>query len=145
MVLLAVHPLATADAVLNATACLLLVLGLVEIKRGHEAIHKRLMLAAFSVSIVFLGCYLAYHITNPPALFHGKGWIRPIYFAILISHVLLAATVPFLAAATIYFGLKDRRATHRKLAKLTWPIWFYVSVTGVVVYLMLYIVYPPIT
>ena len=129
---------------LNATACLLLVRGLVEIKRGKEASHKRSMLAAFAVSVVFLGCYLTYHLTNPPALFHGQGLIRPIYFVILVSHVLLAATVPFLAGATIYLGLKDRRAAHRKLAKLTWPIWFYVSVTGVVVYLMLYILYPPV-
>jgi uncharacterized membrane protein YozB (DUF420 family) len=137
-----IHPLATIDAVLNATACLLLVLGLVEIKRGREQSHKQLMLAAFAVSVVFLGCYLTYHLTNPPALFHGHGFARPVYFAILISHVVLAATVPFLAGATIYLGLKDRRIAHRKLAKLTWPIWFYVSVTGVVVYLMLYILYP---
>jgi putative membrane protein len=139
-----IHPLATTDAALNATAGLLLVLGLIEIKRGREASHKRLMLAAFAVSIVFLACYLTYHLTNPPALFHGQGLLRPIYFSILISHIVLAATVPFLAGATIYLGLKDRRAAHRRLAKFTWPIWFYVSVTGVVVYFMLYILYPPV-
>ena len=136
-----IHPLATIDAVLNAAACLLLVRGLIEIKRGRELVHKQLMLAAFAVSIVFLGCYLTYHLTNPPAYFQGPSLVRPVYLTILISHVLLAATVPFLAAATIYLGLKDRRIAHRKLAKLTWPIWFYVSVTGVVVYLMLYILY----
>lgn len=129
---------------LNATACLLLVLGLTEIKRGREESHKRLMLAAFAVSVVFLGCYLTYHLTNKPVEFQGHGSVVPVYFAILISHVILAATVPFLAARTIYLGLRDRRAEHRKLAKFTWPIWFYVSVTGVVVYLMLYILYPAV-
>lgn len=139
------HPLATIDAVLNATACLLLVAGLMAIKRGREETHKQLMYAAFAVSIVFLGCYLTYHLTNPPVYFQGTGVVvRPIYFVILISHVLLAATVPFLAGATIYLGLRDRRIAHRKLAKFTWPIWFYVSVTGVVVYLMLYILYPQV-
>jgi uncharacterized membrane protein YozB (DUF420 family) len=139
-----VPPLATTDAALNATAGVLLSLGLVEIKRGREQAHKRLMLSAFAVSIVFLACYLTYHFTNPYVKFEGQGFVRPIYFTILISHVLLATTVPFLAGATIYLGLKDRRAAHRKLAKVTWPIWFYVSVTGVVVYLMLYILYPAV-
>ncbi len=140
-----IPPLATTDAALNATAGVLLTLGLVEIKRGREQAHKRLMLSAFAVSIVFLACYLTYHLTAEPVRFQGQGAIRPIYFTILISHVLLAVTVPFLAGATIYLGLKDRRVAHRKLAKLTWPIWFYVSVTGVVVYWMLYILYPAAT
>ena len=110
-------------------------------RAGSQAVDARRRLRFRSC---FLACYLTYHLTNPLALIQGQGSVRPIYFTILISHVLLAATVPFLAGATIYLGLKDRRAAHRKLAKLTWPIWFYVSVTGVVVYLMLYILYPAV-
>ena len=140
--LAAIPPLATVDAVLNATATVLLVLGFVLIKRGHEQSHKWVMLAAFAVSTAFLICYLTYHLTTNHTAFQGTGSIRPVYFSILISHICLAVTVPVVALATIYLGLKDRRAKHRKLAWWTFPIWLYVSVTGVVVYLMLYHLYP---
>ena len=140
--------LPAADATLNAIAAVLLVIGYVLIKQRRELAHKRVMLAAFAVSTVFLACYLTYHIggrvagrsevrfTEPPP-------IRYVYFSILISHVLLAFTVPVLAIATIWLGLKDRRKAHRRLAWWTFPIWLYVSVTGVVIYLMLYHLYPP--
>jgi uncharacterized membrane protein YozB (DUF420 family) len=137
--------LPTINAVLNASATVLLVLGFVQIKRGQELAHKRTMLAAFAVSIVFLICYLAYHIWPVGAKdtpFTGQGWVRPLYFSILISHVLLAMLVPFLAGITIYWGLKDRRVAHRRIAVWTFPIWLYVSVTGVVIYIMLYHLYP---
>jgi uncharacterized membrane protein YozB (DUF420 family) len=106
------------------------------------------MLAAFAVSTVFLVCYLTYHVGGRLAgrseiCFTEPSPIRYIYFSILISHVLLAFTVPVLAIATIWLGLKDRRAAHRRLAWWTFPIWLYVSVTGVVIYLMLYHLYPP--
>jgi putative membrane protein len=134
--------LATADAVLNATATVLLVAGFVLIKRRREQAHKWAMLAALGVSIAFLTCYLTYHLTHEPAKFAGSGAIRWAYIGILISHIVLAATVPVLAIWTIVLGLKNRRAAHRKLAWWTFPIWLYVSVTGVVVYWMLYHLYP---
>jgi uncharacterized membrane protein YozB (DUF420 family) len=137
----AIHPLATVDAALNATATVLLVLGWVLIKRRAEKAHKWCMISAFVVSSVFLACYLTYHATAEPVHFRGQGISRPIYFAILISHVSLAVTVPVLAGRTLYLGLKDRRIEHRRWALWTMPIWLYVSVTGVVVYVMLYHLY----
>ena len=140
--LLAIHPLATTDAALNATAAILLIVGLALIKQRRERAHKWTMLTAFAVSSVFLGCYLYYHFTTSPVHFAGHGLIQFVYFAILYSHIALALTVPPLAIATIYFGLRDRRAKHRRLARWTYPIWLCVSVTGVIVYVMLYHLFP---
>ncbi|HVA45913.1 MAG TPA: DUF420 domain-containing protein [Pirellulales bacterium] len=136
------------DATLNAIAAMLLVIGYALIKQGRETAHKWTMLAAFGVSTVFLACYLTYHIGGriagrPPVPFTQPPPIKYVYFSILISHVLLAFTVPVLAIRTIWLGLKDRRESHRRLAWWTFPIWLYVSVTGVVIYVMLYHVYPP--
>jgi putative membrane protein len=141
----AIPPLATADAVLNSIAALLLVSGYALIKRGHETVHKWTMLAALGVSSAFLICYLTYHLTAEPTTFGGSGPIRGLYLSILISHVTLAATVPVLAIWTAILGLKDRRRAHRKLAWWTFPIWLYVSITGVIVYLMLYHLYPSVS
>ncbi|HWB11019.1 MAG TPA: DUF420 domain-containing protein [Pirellulales bacterium] len=140
--------LPAADATLNAVAAALLVIGYRLIKQGRELAHKRVMLGAFAVSTVFLACYLTYHIGarlsgRGELHFGGPPPINYVYYAILISHVLLAFTVPVLAIATIWLGLKDRRESHRRLAWWTFPIWLYVSVTGVVIYVMLYHVYPP--
>ncbi len=138
------HPLVHVNALLNATATVLLVLGYIQIKRRREVAHKRTMLAAFGVSVAFLVCYLAYHVWPIGAAetrFPGTGSLRMAYLAILISHILLAMVVPPLAAVTIYLGLRDRRAKHNRLAKLTFPIWLYVSITGVIVYYMLYHLY----
>lgn len=132
------------NASLNGLAAVLLIAGYVLIKRRKERAHKWTMLACFGVSTVFLVCYLTYHIgiggsrefpkTAPSA-------VRYTYLSILVSHAILAAAVPFLAIWTIYLGLRDRRASHRKWAKWTFPIWLYVSVTGVIVYWMLYQLY----
>jgi uncharacterized membrane protein YozB (DUF420 family) len=139
----AIHPLATTNATLNGIAAILLVIGYALIKRHRERAHKWVMLAAFAVSIAFLACYLTYHIIIGGGVkFQGTGPIRPIYFGLLISHVLLAMTVPFLATITIYLGLKNRRRAHRRIARWTYPIWLYVSITGVVIYVMLYHLYP---
>jgi uncharacterized membrane protein YozB (DUF420 family) len=140
--------LPAADATLNAIAAVLLIIGYVLIKRGRELAHKRVMLAAFAVSVVFLACYLTYHIGGrlvgrEEVRFTGPPEIRRIYLGILISHVLLAFTVPVLSIGTIWLGLKDRRAAHRRLAWWTFPIWLYVSVTGVIIYVLLYHVYAP--
>jgi uncharacterized membrane protein YozB (DUF420 family) len=138
-----VPPLASLNAALNALATVLLVAGLVLIKRGHEQAHKWTMLAAFGVSVAFLASYLYYHYHAGSRPFTGTGAIRPVYYAILLSHIVLAAAVPVLAVTTIVLGLRDRRAAHRRWAKWTFPIWLYVSVTGVLVYWMLYHLYAP--
>lgn len=140
-----VHILPHINASLNALATVLLVVGLVLIKQRREQAHKWTMLACFGVSCVFLVCYLTYHYFAGSKRFpeYPGPLVRGVYFTILLTHVVLAAAVPFLAIATIYSGLKDYRRAHLKLAKWTFPIWLYVSVTGVVVYLMLYQLYPP--
>ncbi len=130
--------LADVDATLNALAFVLICCGLVAIKRGNELLHKKLMLTAVGVSAVFLTCYLTYHIGGEPVHFKHEGWIRPCYFVLLISHIVLAIVQVPLILRTVYLGLKDRRVQHKKWAKVTTPIWLYVSVTGVVVYFMLY-------
>jgi putative membrane protein len=130
--------LATVDAALNALAVVLICAGLVAIKRGNVELHKKLMLGAVGVSAAFLVCYLTYHLNAPPVKFTGEGTIRTFYFVLLISHIVLAAVQVPLILRTVYLGLKDRRESHRKWAKVTTPIWLYVSITGVVVYVMLY-------
>lgn len=160
--LLAAHPLVHVNASLNALAIVLLLLGLLFIKQGRVPLHKNTMLAAFAVSVVFLACYLWYHAQVGSVRFTHLGVVRYIYLMILASHVLLAATVPFLAARQIYLGyralgccrgndispetsktLEFYRQKHIRLAKWAYPIWLYVSVTGVVVYVMLYHLWPP--
>ncbi len=135
--------LPTVNAILNGTALVLLVLGYQKIKQGYEVSHKRFMLAAFGVSILFLISYVTYHTLGEERKFGGTGIIRPIYFFILITHVILAAIVPLLASRTLYLGLKGRFDQHRKIARITFPIWIYVSVTGILVYLMLYVIFKP--
>ncbi|MDA1222675.1 MAG: DUF420 domain-containing protein [Planctomycetota bacterium] len=132
------HNLADVNAALNALAFVLIVAGLTAIHRGHETLHKRLMLAATGVSALFLVSYLTYHLTCESVKFTGEGWIRPVYFVVLISHIVLAAVQVPLILMTVWTGLRDGRPKHRRLAKITAPIWLYVSVTGVVVYWMLY-------
>jgi uncharacterized membrane protein YozB (DUF420 family) len=100
------------------------------------------MLSAFAVSVAFLACYLVYHYHVGSVPFQGPSGVRRVYLAILLTHIVLAAVVPVLAIATIYLGLTDRRRRHRQLARWTLPIWLYVSVTGVVIYVMLYHLYP---
>lgn len=132
------------NASLNGLATILLLSGYVAIKRRQVQTHKTLMLSAFATSIVFLACYLVYHwalhsLTGEPGKkFTGVGIIRPIYFTILITHVLLAAAVPVLALMTIYRAWKQNWLAHKRIAVITFPIWVYVSVTGVVIYGMLY-------
>lgn len=142
MSLLAVHPLATLNAVLNSLAALLLVVGWLSIRSGNTKRHRAAMVAAFGVSTVFLVSYLAYHALEGSRPFRGEGVVRPVYYTILISHVLLAAAVPVMAIRMFFLAWKGRWDAHRRLGKLTLPIWLYVSVTGVVIYLMLYHLFP---
>jgi uncharacterized membrane protein YozB (DUF420 family) len=136
------------NASLNALATVLLVVGWWLIRQRREQAHRRVMVTAFAVSTVFLGSYLLYHFgardgASTPFPAYPPAAVRYFYFAILLSHILLAMAVPFLAVASIYLGWTDRRAAHRRLARWTFPIWLYVSVTGVIVYLMLYQLFPP--
>ena len=140
-----VEQLPAVNATLNALAGVLLVLGWLLIKARREQAHKRVMLSAFAVSCVFLACYLVYHYHVGSVRFEGPSPVRTVYLCLLATHVVLAATVPFLAGTTIYLGYADRRLKHRRLARWTLPIWLYVSVTGVIIYVMLYHVYPPAT
>ena len=154
------HPLVHLNAALNSLATVLLIVGFVFIKRGQRVAHARTMLGAFVVSCLFLISYLVYHWSAGSVKFTHPGFVRYVYLAILLTHVLLAITVPFLAIATILFGLlgtgvrgaanlpAETRSRllirHRKLARWTFPIWLYVSVTGVIVYAMLYHLWPPV-
>jgi uncharacterized membrane protein YozB (DUF420 family) len=135
---LAVHPLATTNAVLNSIAAVLLVIGWVAIARGQWRVHRAAMIAAFVVSAIFLVSYLTYHAIAGSVPFQGQGLVRPVYFTILVSHVILAAAVPVLALRMFFLAWRGRWEAHRRLGRITMPVWLYVSVTGVVIYLMLY-------
>src|SRR5437867_2832565 len=131
------------NASLNGLSAVFLAAGFVCIRRKNIIAHRRCMISAFATSTVFLACYLTYHFSvRAVTRFSGQGFIRPIYFTLLISHVLLAMLILPLAIVTLTRGLRERFDLHRKIARWTWPIWMYVSVTGVLVYLMLYQLYP---
>lgn len=142
--LLAVHPLATTNAVLNAISTVLLVVGWIAIRRRNWRAHRAAMVAAFLVSTVFLVCYLAYHWIVGHVPFTGQGPVRMVYFAILISHILLAVVVPVLALRMFFLAFRGRLDAHRRLGRIALPIWLYVSVTGVIIYAMLYHLYPAV-
>lgn len=139
-----VESLPAVNAGLNSVATLLLIGGFVLIRRGQRTAHRNVMLAAFAVSVLFLSTYLLYHFSlqhytgEASRKFSGSGGIRTVYFIILISHILLAAVVPVLAIWAIRLGLKGRFEAHRRIARVTYPVWVYVSVTGVIIYGMLY-------
>jgi protein SCO1/2/putative membrane protein len=126
------------NAVLNATAAVLLVWGYTLIRRKRIAQHRKVMQTAFVVSCLFLVCYLVYHYQVGSVRFPKTGAIKTLYLSILVTHTVLAAAVPVLAIITLRRGLSARYDKHRRIARWTLPIWLYVSVTGVVVYLMLY-------
>lgn len=136
--MIGIQSLPAVNATLNATAAVLLVIAYRFIRNGQIQAHRRTMLAAFSVSVAFLICYLIYH-SQAGVLHYAKtGAIRYLYFSILTTHTILAAAVPVLAIVTLRRGLRADFKRHRRIARWTFPIWLYVSVTGVVVYLMLY-------
>jgi putative membrane protein len=136
--------LAPLNACLNTAATAFLVAGFVFIRKKRVKEHRACMIAALVVSAAFLTSYLTYHYHVGEVRFGGIGWVRPVYFAILIPHVALAGAIVPLAVVTLWFALRSRFVAHRRVARWTWPLWIYVSVTGVLIYFMLYKLYTPI-
>ena len=133
------HDFPALNAGLNGTAAVLLTAGFILIKRKNVTAHRAAMLAAFAVSVAFLACYVAYHLqAGARTPFGGTGAIRAVYFAMLVSHILLAVIIVPLILTTLVFALRGRFDRHRAWARWTYPIWYYVSVTGVLVYFFLY-------
>jgi uncharacterized membrane protein YozB (DUF420 family) len=141
--MLALTDLPAVNAALNATSAVLLASGYRYIRRRRIVAHQRCMIAACVTSTLFLLSYLIYHYNIGSMPFRGQGWVRPVYFTILISHTILAAAIVPLVLVTLYRAWKANFAKHARIAKWTLPIWLYVSVTGVVIYWMLYQLFPP--
>ncbi len=133
---------AALNATLNGTSALLLAGGYAAIRSGKRELHKKLMLSAFAVSCAFLVSYVIYHIRIHQVIhFQGQGWIRPVYFTLLLSHTILAVVIVPLILITLRRAWLERFDKHRQIARWTLPLWFYVSVTGVIVYFMVYQLY----
>jgi uncharacterized membrane protein YozB (DUF420 family) len=136
--MISISDLPAVNAALNATSAILITLGFIFIRRRRVGAHRLCMVSAFITSTLFLISYLTYHSFHGSEPFDGQGWIRTVYFTILLSHTILAAFVVPLALVTLSRALKERFDKHRQVARWTLPIWLYVSVTGVVIYWMLY-------
>jgi uncharacterized membrane protein YozB (DUF420 family) len=130
------------NATLNGTSAVLLLTGRILIAKRRILAHRACMISAMIASALFLCCYLFFHYEAGNVRFLGQGWARPVYFTILISHVILAIVIVPMAIITLNRGLKARYDKHRAIARCTWPLWMYVSVTGVIVYFMLYRWFP---
>jgi uncharacterized membrane protein YozB (DUF420 family) len=138
-----ISDLPVVNASLNALSTVFLTLGFILIKRRQKDAHRNCMIAAFTTSTIFLACYLTYHFSvKAVTRFQGQGIVRPIYFFILITHVILAVVIVPLILVTLNRARKQRWEAHKKIARWTWPLWMYVSVTGVIVYMMLYQWFP---
>ena len=133
-----IHDLPAVNASLNAISGVLLVIGYALMRARRIDLHRRVMIAAFAASSLFLVCYVIYHAQVGSVRFTRQGFVRPLYFTILITHVTLAAAVLPLAIVTLSRGLSSKYPQHRRVARWTFPIWLYVSVTGVLVYVLLY-------
>lgn len=130
------------NACLNMLSSVFLILGWITVKKNKVEAHKKLMITAFATSALFLACYLYYHFTAGHFKFTGEGTIRTVYFIILVPHILLAMVMVPMILRTFYLAFKDEREKHRKIAKVTLPIWLYVSLTGVILYLYIYVWFP---
>ncbi|MFN3420840.1 MAG: DUF420 domain-containing protein [Armatimonadota bacterium] len=140
--MLDIHTLPTVNALLNATSAAFLVCGYAFIRKGNIKAHKTCMIFAVVASALFLVCYSIYHANVGTTKFAGTGWVRTFYFAILLSHSVLAAVIVPMVVLTLFRALQGNFARHRAVARWTLPIWLYVSVTGVLIYLMLYHWFP---
>jgi putative membrane protein len=135
---------ATLNAILNGISAILLACGYVAIRTGKREVHKKFMLSAFFVSCAFLVSYVTYHVRIHQVIrFQGQGWIRPVYFTLLTTHTILAIVIVPLILITLRRAWLQKFDKHRLIARYTLPLWFYVSVTGVIVYLMVYQIYAP--
>lgn len=132
-----VHVFAKINAIINSAVSFLLLVGLFAVKIGRYTLHKKVMMSAMVLSLLFLVSYICHHLLSESTSFGGDGAIKIVYYVILISHIILAAVILPFILYTSYRALVAEWPAHRKLAKITWPIWFYVSVTGVIVYLMI--------
>ena len=143
-----IHDLPVVNATLNGLSATFLTAGYIFIRRKNETAHRNCMIAAFITSTLFLACYLTYHgylawvLHRGPTKFENPHWFRPIYLAILLTHTLLAVVIVPMIFMTLNRARKQRFELHKKIARWTWPLWMYVSVTGVVIYWLLYIKYP---
>ena len=131
--------LPTLNACLNSLATLLLIAGWMAVRKGRRDLHRNIMLAALATSAVFLGCYLYYHFHVPTTKYQGQGVLRSVYFFILATHVVLAMVVPPASLVAVWHAFRGRFDRHVRVTRWLWPVWLYVSVTGVIVYLMLYV------
>ncbi|MBW8865464.1 MAG: DUF420 domain-containing protein [Verrucomicrobia bacterium] len=138
-----VHDLPVVNATLNGLSAIFLTLGFIFIKQGNKIAHRNCMIAAFCTSTIFLACYLTYHaMVKTITHFVEPAWFRPIYLTILTTHTILAAVIVPLILMTLYRARKQDFEAHKRIARWTWPMWMYVSVTGVVIYLLLYRIFP---
>jgi uncharacterized membrane protein YozB (DUF420 family) len=137
-----VHVLPTINATLNGLSAVLLTAGFINIKRKNIAAHKACMISAFTTSVLFLICYLTYHALGGFTKFVNPAWFKPWYLLLLGTHTFLAVVIVPLILITLNRAFKQRFELHKKIARWTWPLWMYVSVTGVIVYLILYIIFP---
>ena len=146
--LMSFSDLPAVNASLNALCTVFLIIGYVFIRRGRRDAHRNCMVAALITSTFFLACYVTYHewlrrtTGGHGTPFSGEGWVRPVYFFILISHIILAVAIVPLVLVTVSRAWRQRWDAHKRIARWTWPIWMYVSITGVIVYVMLYHLYP---
>jgi uncharacterized membrane protein YozB (DUF420 family) len=145
---MSIYDLPAVNASLNALSAIFLTFGFIFIKRGNKIAHRNCMISAFVTSILFLTCYVTYHTYRykvlhiGPTQFLEPPWFRPVYLTILITHTILAVTIVPLILITLWRAKKERFELHKKIARWTWPLWMYVSVTGVIVYLLLYQIFP---
>lgn len=145
---MSIYDLPAVNATLNGLSAIFLTLGFIFIKRGNKRAHMRCMITAFCTSVIFLGCYLTYHIYlawvlgRGPTRFVNPAWFKPIYLTILGTHTILAIAIVPMILMTLWRAKKERFELHKKIARWTWPLWMYVSVTGVVIYLLLYKIFP---
>jgi putative membrane protein len=141
---MSISDLPAVNAILNSTSAVLIFLGYLFIRQRRVVAHRACMVAAFCTSTLFLISYLTYHYFHGSTRFSGTGPIRTVYFGILLSHTILAAVIVPLVLTTLYRAARGQFVSHARIARWTFPIWLYVSVTGVIVYLMLYKLYPPL-
>jgi uncharacterized membrane protein YozB (DUF420 family) len=145
---MSIYDLAAVNASLNGLSAIFLTFGFIFIKRGNKIAHRNCMISAFCTSIIFLGCYITYHsylavvLHRGPTRFLEPEWFRPIYLTILLTHTILAIVIVPMILITLNRARLQRFELHKKIARWTWPLWMYVSVTGVIVYLLLYRIFP---